>query len=298
LAGRTLRTRLIAGLLVLLAMSCLAIGVTTSITLRRFLVDRLDQSLASAGSRLDVSLEHGEPHSPQRPSGPSSQPGIEGQLVGTLAARIANGSIAQAVVINDTAGQVSLRNVALTPADRTALLHLAPDTAPTTIRLSALAEYRLRATRSPDNDIHITGLPLGDIDTTVHKLEATELIVFAAALLLTGLVGAGWVTLSLRPLRRVTTTAKQVSSLVLGSGDVNLPHRVPETDPRTEVGQLGVAFNQMLGHVETAFEQRVGSEARLRRFVRMRATSCGPRWPAYAAMRNSLGAASNPSPTR
>jgi len=267
LAGRTLRTRLIAGLLVLLAMSCLAIGVTTSITLRRFLVDRLDQSLASAGSRLDVSLEHGEPHSPQRPSGPSSQPGIEGQLVGTLAARIANGSIAQAVVINDTAGQVSLRNVALTPADRTALLHLAPDTAPTTIRLSALAEYRLRATRSPDNDIHITGLPLGDIDTTVHKLEATELIVFAAALLLTGLVGAGWVTLSLRPLRRVTTTAKQVSSLVLGSGDVNLPHRVPETDPRTEVGQLGVAFNQMLGHVETAFEQRVGSEARLRRFV-------------------------------
>jgi two-component system OmpR family sensor kinase len=53
----------------------------------------------------------------------------------------------------------------------------------------------------------------------------------------------------------------------LGSGAVDLPHRVPETYPRTEVGQLSAAFNQMLGHVETALEQREGSEARLRRFV-------------------------------
>jgi two-component system OmpR family sensor kinase len=42
---------------------------------------------------------------------------------------------------------------------------------------------------------------------------------------------------------------------------------VPETDPRTEVGQLGEAFNQMLGHVESSLEQRQASEARLRRFV-------------------------------
>jgi len=33
------------------------------------------------------------------------------------------------------------------------------------------------------------------------------------------------------------------------------------------VGQLGAAFNQMLGHVETALDQREASEARLRRFV-------------------------------
>jgi two-component system OmpR family sensor kinase len=53
----------------------------------------------------------------------------------------------------------------------------------------------------------------------------------------------------------------------LGSGKVDLPNRVPETDPRTEVGQLGDAFNQMLGHVETALEERETSEVRLRRFV-------------------------------
>jgi two-component system OmpR family sensor kinase len=187
--------------------------------------------------------------------------------VGTLAARISNGSVAQAVVVHDDAGKVGLGNVPLTGADRSVLLNLVPDGRPTSVRLSSLDEYRLRATRSQDGDIHITGLPMSDVDSTVHRLQATELIVFATALLLTGLAGAGWVRLSLRPLHRVTTTAKEVSALSLGSGAVDLPHRVPETDPRTEVGQLGEAFNQMLGHVETALDQREASEARLRRFV-------------------------------
>ena len=267
-AGRTLRTRLIAGVLVLLALSCLGIGFTTSITLRGFLLDQLDQNLASAGSRLDVSLEHpGAPGGPPVGPAPGGEPGIEGQVVGTLAARVTHGSVTQAVVVRDTAGRVSLSNLSLTSADRSVLLHLPPDGRPANARLSSLAEYRLRATRSQDDDIHITGLPLRDIESTLHRLEATELIVFAIALVLTGLAGTGWVQLSLRPLRKVTTTANQVSSMSLGSGAVDLPQRVPETDPGTEVGQLGAAFNQMLGHVQTALEQREASEARLRRFV-------------------------------
>lgn len=247
-----------AGVLLLLTVSCVGIGISTSITLRGFLVARLDQNLTSAGSRLDVSLEH---------PGGTGDPGAEGQAVGTLAVRITNGSVAQAVVVHDAAGQVGLSSVALTAADRSELLHLTPDGIPATATLSKLADYRVMATRSPDGDTHITGLPMGDVESTVQRLVVTELIVFAAALLVTGLAGAGWVRLSLRPLHRVTTTAREVSALALGSGVVELPHRVPETDPRTEVGQLGAAFNQMLGHVETALDQREASEARLRRFV-------------------------------
>ena len=293
LAGRTLGTRLIAGVLVLLALSCMAIGIATNIALSGFLVDRLDQNLASAGSRLDVSLEHpGGPGSPDQPSQPSAEPGVQGQAVGTLAVRIADGSVAQAVVVHDDAGQVGLSNVALSPADRTLLLKVVPDGRPISARLSALDDYRLLATRSQDGDIHITGLALGDVESTVHRLVATELVVFAAALLLTGLAGAGWVRLSLRPLHRVTTTANRVSSMSLGSGAVDLPDRVPETDPRTEVGQLGAAFNQMLGNVETALEQREASEARLRRFVadashELRTPLAGIRGYAELALRNT-----------
>jgi two-component system OmpR family sensor kinase len=48
---------------------------------------------------------------------------------------------------------------------------------------------------------------------------------------------------------------------------VTLPAGVPDTDPRTEVGQVGAAFNRMLLHVERALGRRAASEARLRRFA-------------------------------
>jgi two-component system OmpR family sensor kinase len=231
LAGRTLRTRLIAGVFVLLAVSCAGIGVATSITLRGFLVSQLDQQLVQAGDRLDVSRERTDgPGDDAEPSRSGGDPDVQGQAVGTLAVQMANGSVNQALVVHDAAGRVSLSKVALTRADRTTLLNLAPGSAPTTTRLSSLGEYRLRATQSQDGDTHITGLPLHDIESTVHRIEATELIVFGIALLLTGLAGAGWVTLSLRPLKKVTMTARQVSSLTLGSGAVDIPNRVPETD--------------------------------------------------------------------
>jgi two-component system, OmpR family, sensor kinase len=101
----------------------------------------------------------------------------------------------------------------------------------------------------------------------MRKVELAEVTVFAAALLLTGVIGTGWVRLSLRPLRRVAATATRVTELPLASGEVALPERVPDADPRTEVGQVGAAFNRMLGHVEAALTRRAASEARLRRFA-------------------------------
>jgi two-component system OmpR family sensor kinase len=68
-------------------------------------------------------------------------------------------------------------------------------------------------------------------------------------------------------LRRVAATATQVAERPLASGEVTLPERVPDADPRTEVGQVGSAFNRMLGHVEAALARRAASEARLRRFA-------------------------------
>ncbi|HVT70656.1 MAG TPA: HAMP domain-containing sensor histidine kinase, partial [Trebonia sp.] len=82
-----------------------------------------------------------------------------------------------------------------------------------------------------------------------------------------GVTGTLWVRFSLRPLRRVAATATQVAELPLESGEVSLPAGVPDTDPVTETGQVGLAFNRMLGHVENALRRRAASEARLRRFA-------------------------------
>ena len=81
------------------------------------------------------------------------------------------------------------------------------------------------------------------------------------------MLGTAWVGLSLRPLRRVAATASQVAELPLESGAVELPAGVPDTDPRTETGQVGAAFNRMLGHMQTALARRNASETRLRRFA-------------------------------
>ena len=58
-----------------------------------------------------------------------------------------------------------------------------------------------------------------------------------------------------------------MTQLPLASGQVTLPDRVPDANPRTEVGQVGAAFNRMLGHVEAALARRAATEARLRRFA-------------------------------
>jgi two-component system OmpR family sensor kinase len=110
-------------------------------------------------------------------------------------------------------------------------------------------------------------MPLAMVDKTLERVENTEHVVFATVLLLAVLLGAGLIQFSLRPLRRVAATATKVTELPLDSGEVTLPAGVPDSDPRTEVGRVGAAFNRMLFHVERALGRRAASEARLRRFA-------------------------------
>ncbi|NUO41064.1 MAG: HAMP domain-containing histidine kinase, partial [Streptomyces sp.] len=136
-----------------------------------------------------------------------------------------------------------------------------------TVDLSALHDYRVLVSSGLDGDTLITGLPMEPVEATVHRLELLAGIVFGLALTVTGVVGALWVRWSLRPLSRVAATATRVSELPLASGEVALPPRAPESDPRSEVGQVAGAFNRMLGHVEDALTKRHASEERLRSFA-------------------------------
>jgi two-component system OmpR family sensor kinase len=113
----------------------------------------------------------------------------------------------------------------------------------------------------------VTGLSLATVQATLSHVENTEHVVYAAVLVLALALGTAMVQLSLRPLRRVAATATKVTELPLDSGEVTLPAGVPDSDPRTEVGRVGAAFNRMLFHVERALGRRAASEARLRRFA-------------------------------
>ncbi|MFE0731096.1 sensor histidine kinase [Streptomyces antibioticus] len=257
LAPRTLRGQLTAGLVALLALACLAVGITTAVALRGFLMGRLDEQLAASSGRFAASLEH-EAH-PDGDNGPDTR----GQADATFGARLLNGQVTQAAVIDDDTD----RAVPLTSEDKHALTTIPVNGDGHTIHLSDLGRYRVTAVDGDDGDIMITGLPLHPVEETTHRLEAVEAVLFTAALLATGIAGAVWVRASLRPLQRVTARAAEVADLPLASGEVAMPSPLPDTDPRTEVGRVGHALNHMLGHVEDALTRRQAVEERLRRFA-------------------------------
>jgi len=139
--------------------------------------------------------------------------------------------------------------------------------AQTYIRTLLGVQFMFTKVSDPDGYDLVTGLPLTTVDQELSHVEDTEHLIFTIIGALAVILGAILVQLSLRPLRRVAATATRVTELPLDSGEVSLPDGVPDTDPRTEVGQVGAAFNRMLYHVERALGRRAASEARLRRFA-------------------------------
>ncbi|MEU6854975.1 HAMP domain-containing sensor histidine kinase, partial [Actinacidiphila alni] len=258
---RTLRARLTCGLVVLLALSCAAVGIAAVVGLRAFLGQRLDQQLAEAGGTFPASLEHGR--GTGEPDSDDTHADTRRQARGTFGARLLHGEVTAAAVVRSGTDT----SVRLTGRDRTALAGVPADGGCHTVRLSTLGDYQVRAVPGDDGDVLVTGLPRQGIEDAEHRLIAVEAAVFGGALVVAGAAGAFWVRWSLRPLRRVAVTAASVTALPLASGEVALPDRVPDTDPRTEVGQVGAAFNRMLGHVEGALTTRQASEERLRRFA-------------------------------
>lgn len=255
---RSLRARLTLGLVVLLAVSCATVGLAATTALERFLVRQLDQQLTTVGNHFPASLDPA-----LRTGDGGGGPDTRGQANGTFGACVLAGTVTQAAVVRD---RTEIR-VPLTSADLRALTAVPGDGKARTIRLSTLQDYRVTGVRGPAGDVLVTGLPLQPVKDAVQRMRLVEAVVFGAALLATGIAGALWVRLSLRPLRRVATTASQVAELPLAGGEVALPPRVPDTDPRTEVGRVGSAFNRMLRHVEDSLARRHASEERLRRFA-------------------------------
>jgi two-component system, OmpR family, sensor kinase len=252
----SLRRRLIFEQIVLLAMVCVIIVLATEVALRAFLVGQLDDRLIAARDRAGG------------PGGPP--PGAQlfdtrGQGPGTLNAMInTNGQVRVAARLSSTGGTEDL------PVTGYATLLDLPTDSHIYVRdLGTFGEYRLVAKTVPSGDVIITGLPMSEVNDI---LLSAGLIMGGVALIgLLAAAGAGAfiVRRALYPLQRVAATASKVAELPLDQGEVELAERVPKryTDPNTEVGQVGLALNSMLGNVHDALVARHESETRVRQFV-------------------------------
>ncbi|HEY8472710.1 MAG TPA: HAMP domain-containing sensor histidine kinase [Natronosporangium sp.] len=125
--------------------------------------------------------------------------------------------------------------------------------------------WRVLVVLYPGNISLTVAQDISDLDSTVGSLIWTEVIVGGIVLALLAAAGVWMVRTSLRPLREIERTAGAIAAGHLSS-------RVPNPEPgpgppRTEVGRLSYALNVMLTQIETAFAARAASEHRMRQFV-------------------------------
>jgi two-component system, OmpR family, sensor kinase len=268
----SLRFRLLIGQIVLLAIVCIGIGAATELSLYKYLLAQLDTQLHDASQR-SVRIFAEPPTAPWRHHPrPFPRPGpgpifldAPAQPVGMVAAVIKKGGAMDAGYLTAAGGRAGLTDPA-----RDELGSIAVDRPPVTRDIDGLGRYRLVAADARrSGDIVITGLSMSDVDATMIRVLLIFGVVTVIALAAATTAGIVIIRRALAPLRRVAQTAGRVVDLPLDRGEVTLPVRVLESDanPRTEVGQLGSALNQMLEHVSAALSARQASETRVRQFV-------------------------------
>jgi two-component system OmpR family sensor kinase len=239
-ARTPLRVKLVAAVLVLAGLGLGISGVAANQALHGYLLNRVDQQLRDM---------------PQRP-GFGCDPGFgRGGLFQT------------AYTLCVPAG--SNRGFYYAPPGKHGPKLPSPlPTSPTTLGANGdPAPWRAIAHVSDDGTTFFYALTLEDVESTTHRLALLEAVIGAIVLVL--LAGGGTVVVrrSLRPLVAVEAAAEAIAE-----GD--LSQRVPESDPRTEVGSLSQSFNAMVAQLESAFAEQAASEAearaseqRMRRFI-------------------------------
>ena len=274
----SLRRRLVASCVALVAAVCAVIGAVTIFALHDFLYGQLDAKVHDTVVRVSA------PHGPDQGGGPlprgrGTTPqgvpfgflvggGQPGETVGAFVA--ADGTVTQAAVSATRSSTSQLGADHLSAKQAASFAGVARDGKPHTLHIPGLGTYRVESSApASDGSTVLVGLTTAGAQDTLSTLMWVEVSVTAAGLVAAGLAGAALMRIALQPLRRVAAAATRVSELPLHRGEVALFERVPEsdTDPRTEFGQVGAALNRMLGHVGSALHARQESETRVRQFV-------------------------------
>jgi two-component system OmpR family sensor kinase len=252
-----LQVKLIVAVLALVTVALVLIGLASAAALEGYLVGRLDSQLALVADRYSHEDDQFGP-GPRGGRGPGPPSPYQVQK------RDADGRITP--LPNN-----SLDNEEPPPRlpSDAAWFQAHAGKAATIPATSGDGRWRVvvEPTGDGNGDNVIVAASLDGIDSTTRQLRTIDLVVSLVVLVLLAGAGAAIVRASLRPLVGIEQTARAIAA-----GD--LTRRVPDRDPRTEVGRLGRALNTMLAQIESAFSARAASEAsarrsedRMRRFV-------------------------------
>lgn len=248
--GIPLRVGLVAATLLLVACGLLASGIAVTTIMHHSLINRVDDTLLDA-SRGWAQVPRQMPATPvdqgPNPARPPSDYYVRG-IDPDGHAWVAD---------NDRDAEPAL------PPDN--------DVGPGPVTVGSVdnsdVEWRAMTVRGPRGELTTVAIDLSDVKSTTRALVYAQVGIGVAVLIVLGIVGYAVVHRSLRPLSEVEQTAAAIAS-------GQLDRRVPERDPRTEVGRLSLALNGMLSQIQRALassessaEQARESEDRMRRFI-------------------------------
>ncbi len=254
LLPRSLTWRLVITAVGLVALVSLMLAAVTTVLMQNYLVGKLDQRVIAI---VRPSGDHDDRGGRDGDRGPLCGPGPNNHtLVATLAG--------DGGVLTDTCTYSPL-----SPVDLARLKAVPTDGRPHNVELRHWGHYRVLVGQNKAGDQVAVGLPMTDIGDTIDNLLWLSLVLAGVGVALAAGLGSLVVRRQLRPLRQVAATAFRVSHLPLAEGDQSTQVRVPaaNTDPRTEVGQVGSALNTLLDHVDAALGARHRSEQQVRQFV-------------------------------
>ena len=295
---RSLRTRLVVGVLGLVLVMAAVMSAFSTVSLRHTLMARTDSQLMAAAQRAadkrhdltqearkasEEAAQEGADKPDDQPDGADGAdggPGKEGVPPGLDAAGQSTGTLtlitpqtsSSGGETSETAAYIDKNGhyAAISKEDCRLLLSQATEDHPVTVHLHHLGSYRVVATRDEaSGSTVITGLSLEGDKALIRTQLLIELAVALVGALVVALAGRTMVRSSLAPLERVARTAQRVASQPLERGEVSIEDRVEKTDldSSAEVGQVGGALNTLLGHVESALAARQRSETQVRQFV-------------------------------
>ncbi len=263
-----LRRRLIAIMIVLVALGLVAVDLVTYSSLHSYLYGRTDAQLTMAQDQIDGAALHAERRGTPlvietiaRVVSPEVYVEILNSKGNVVLSR-PSGSRAH----QDPAPMLPAKLPVRPPFSRGELTRGSyhPDASAIVVHSAATpsspaVQYRLQASALPGETL-VVATRLDSVTATLQSLLHVELAVSAGVVVALLVLLMLLITRGLRPLEDMTAEAGAIAA-----GD--LTRRVAPSDEKSEIGRLGQALNGMLTQIEAAFAQQQLSEERLRRFL-------------------------------
>ena len=262
----TLSGRLVMGVVTLVIVVVALSGVATYALLKPFLISRLDQQVGGIATSNANSIELClvSNRGCFNINGVSS---TQGSLPSTVTEWLVGYGSDGSVGVRVNAGIDHVKQLDLS----THTIHeiLANPTKPRTVTTLEGDQLRIAGRSLGPNLgdlVVVSGLSTDEVAHTLQRLLIIELGIGIVATVIAAALTTWGVQTGLRPLRRVTRTAQEVTA-ELGPDGAGLERRVPDADPTTEVGQVASSMNTLLEAVQNEFAARVESEDRMRQFL-------------------------------